>query len=310
MVTRRFSDFWISKLEESFDVDLWDGDRPADRSWILGHIKDKQGALVMLTDRVDREFLSASRGLRVVSTLSVGYDHIDVQACKEMGIVVTNTPDVLTDATADMGFALLFSAARRVTEGDRVIRSGRWAEKWKPDFMLGTEVTGKTLGILGMGRIGRAVAHRAGAFSMKVIYTSRNAKTVENAERVPFERLLAESDYLMACVSLNEETRGTLNMESFSKMKRSSIMINISRGPVVNENDLFRALQEGVIAGAALDVFQSEPLNPASPLISLDNIVLAPHLGSATRETRNLMAQLATENLISALSGEKPRYSL
>lgn len=310
MVTRQFSDHWISKLEEKFDVDIWPEDRPAERTWMLKHVKDKAGAIVMLTDIVDREFLSAANNVKVISTLSVGYDHIDVSTCKEKGIVITNTPDVLTDSTADMGFALLLSAARRVTEGDRMIRHGEWVDKWRPDFMLGSEITGKTLGILGMGRIGRAVAKRASAFNMKVIYASRTEKEIENAEMVTFEKLLSECDYLMACVSLNEETKGILNKQAFIRMKPDSILVNISRGNIVNEADLYTALKDRVIGGAALDVFQSEPLDPRSPLIELDNIVLAPHLGSATRETRYRMGEVATYNLISVLEGKKPKYSL
>lgn len=305
MVTRDFSGVWKNLLRERYFMDLWGKDEPASREWLMQHIKGKEGALVMLTDRIDAEVLESADSLKAVSTMSVGYDHIDIDACRKRGIIVTNTPDVLTDATADMGMALLLSAARRVTEGDRFIRAGKWLEQWKPDFMLGSEISGKTLGIIGMGRIGRAVAERALGFRMKVLYSSRSEKRIDDLKRVDFEELLKESDYVIACVSLNDSTSGMMNRKAFALMKSSSVFVNISRGAVVDESDLYTALKHGTIRAAGLDVFQQEPLERGSPLMNLENIVLAPHLGSATGETRLRMAELAAENLARSLEGEE-----
>lgn len=310
LVTRNFSQKWIKKLEDHSNITLWDNDSVADRKWLINNVKNKDGALVMLTDRIDRDFIEAGSELKAISTMSVGYDHIDVGLAKERGIIVSNTPDVLTDSTADLGFALLLGVARRIVEGDRKVRSLNWKEKWNPNFMTGIEVTGKTLGIYGMGRIGSAVADRAAAFGMKVIYNSRSPKEIPNARYEKFEDLLAKSDFLMVTVSLNNETKHSINRESLSLMKPGSILVNISRGPVVDERALYEALKAGSLSGAGLDVFEKEPIEPENPLMSLENVVLSPHLGSATDETRDKMAELAVNNLIDALSGKKPKYTV
>ncbi|AKA49328.1 2-ketogluconate reductase [uncultured archaeon] len=310
IVTRNFSGKWIERLKEFADVTLWQKDAPADREWLISNVKGKDGAIVMLTDSVDRELIEAGKGLKAISTMSVGYDHIDAEYARKNGIVVSNTPDVLTDSTADMGMALLLSAARRIVEGDRLVRNKGWKEKWKPDFMLGLEVSGKTLGIYGLGRIGKAVAERARAFSMNVIYYSRTDKRVGFAEYVDFKKLLSESDFLVVTVSLNEETRNSIDKAALDAMKNDAILVNISRGPVVDEIALYEALKGGNIAGAALDVYTEEPVNLDSPLVNLENIVLSPHLGSATIETRDKMAELAVTNLIEALKGNRPKYTV
>lgn len=308
LVSRKFSEKWLPKLREKFDVTVWDKDSTADRSWLLDNIQSKDGALVMLTDRVDKEFMARGSSLKVISTMSVGYDHIDTAAAKARNITVTNTPGVLTDSTADLGFALLLSTSRRITEGDRSVRSGEWKEAWSPSFMLGKEVSGKTLGLYGMGRIGQAVARRAEAFGMRVIYNSRSRKEISGADFVDFDTLLRESDFVMICVSLNDETRDSINNDAFIKMKEDSILVNISRGPIINQNDLYHALKEGLISGAGIDVYEEEPLPDESPLKSLNNVVLTPHIGSATYETRDKMAELAVKNLTAVLEGQEPKH--
>ncbi len=310
LVTRNFSDKWVSFLREKFEVTLWEKDSVADREWILSELEGKNGALVMLTDLVDTRFLDSSDRLMGVSTLSVGYDHIDVPYARKKGIIVANTPDVLTDSTADLGMALLLSTARRVVEGDRTVRKKEWKGDWSPHFMLGQEVSGKTIGIFGMGRIGRAVARRAAAFGMNIIYNSRQEKSIPDASFVDRDELLRSSDFLMVTLSLNSETTGIMDSKALSLMKSGSILVNISRGKIVDEDALYKALKDGKIAGAGLDVYQEEPLSPTSPLLSLTNIVLSPHLGSATVETREKMAELATLNLVDILEGRKPKYSV
>jgi Lactate dehydrogenase and related dehydrogenases len=309
LVTRRLPGGWIERLAEEVDVEMWQGEIPPPKSWILERIHDKDGILVTLTEKVDKEVIDAGKKLRVISTYSVGFDHIDVAYAKSKGIIVTNTPEVLTDATADLIFGLLISVARRIVEGDKLIRSGLWDKPWHPEFMLGKEVHHSTLGILGMGRIGRAILKRAKGFDMKVIYYSRSKHDVD-ATFVDLDTLLKESDFLVVTVDLNRETYHMLNYERLRLMKRTAFLINASRGPVVNEVDLIRILEEGKIAGAALDVFEREPLERDNPLTKFANVVLTPHLGSATRETRERMAEVAVKNLLSALKGERPIYEV
>ncbi len=308
LVSRNFSDKWLSYLRKQYEVKLWEQDSPAGRDWLLSNLDGMEGAIVMLTDVVDREFISCGDRLKVISTMSVGYEHIDVDYAREKGITVCNTPDVLTDSTADTAFSLLLATARRIVEGDRLIRNGNWTEKWNPRFMLGREVSGKTMGIYGLGRIGEAVARRALAFGMSVIYNSRNRKEHANYEYVGFEELLSRSDFLVVTVSLNDKTRHSINERALSAMKPESIIVNVSRGPVVDEKSLYMALKEGKIAGAGLDVFEHEPIEPGNPLITLENVVLSPHLGSSTFETRDKMAELAATNLQEVLEGRVPKY--
>lgn len=310
LVSRLFSDKWVSYLRNRFDVTIWDKDCTADRNWLLSNLEGKDGAVVMLTDMVDKEFIDRGSELKVISTMSVGYEHIDAEYAYSKGITVCNTPGVLTDSTADTAFSLLLSAARRIVEGDRLIRNHGWTEEWSPTFMLGHDLAGKTLGIYGMGRIGRAIAKRAEAFGMRIIYNSRTPKDFMNYGYVEFRNLLLRSDYLLITVSLNEETRHSINEATLSLMKPDSIIVNVSRGPVVDETALYRALKEKRIAGAGLDVFEQEPLNPDSPLISLNNVVLSPHLGSSTKETRDKMAELAARNLADVLEGRKPEHAV
>ncbi|WP_409366387.1 2-hydroxyacid dehydrogenase [Metallosphaera sp. D4-4] len=309
LVTRRIPGPWLDLLKRETEVDIWEGRDPPPRSWILSRVKDKDGLLVTLTERVDREVIDAGVNLKVISTYSVGFDHIDVKYALSKGIRVTNTPDVLTDATADLIFGLLIAVARRIVEGDRLIREGQWNLPWYPEFMLGKEVSHSTLGILGMGRIGRAVLRRAKGFDMNVIYYSRKPHDVD-AKFVDLDTLLTESDFLVVTVDLNQETYHMLDYSKLMKMKRTAFLVNASRGPVVKEEDLVRVLSEGRIAGAALDVFEREPISSDNPLVKFPNVVLTPHLGSATRETREKMAEIAVKNLLNCLKGESPLYEV
>ena len=310
VVSFKFFDKWISFLKESgFEVVYWGSEYPPSKDWIKDNVRDAEGLLCSLVNRIDREVIDSAERLKVISTFSVGYDHIDVGYAKQKGIRIGYTPEVLTDATADLAFGLLLAAARRIAEGDRLIREGKWNKPWTPDFMLGSMVYGKTLGIVGMGRIGRALISRAKGFGMRVVYYSRHRKEVE-AEYMSLEDLLRVSDFVIIAVDLNETTFHMVNEDFLRKMKRSAYLINISRGKVVDEKALVKALREGLIAGAALDVFEEEPLPQDSPLIGLQNVVLTPHLGSATTETREKMAETAVFNLIKGIRGEPMVYEV
>ncbi|HET6770590.1 MAG TPA: D-glycerate dehydrogenase [Actinomycetota bacterium] len=309
LVTRRLADEVMRFLDDHCMVTLNDEDRPMPRERLLAEVKGKRGLLPMLTDRIDDELLDAAGpDLAVVANFAVGYDNVDVAACTARGVLVTNTPDVLTDATADITWSLILAASRRLGEGERLIRTGRvWA--WAPDFMLGREVTGKTLGVVGMGRIGQAVAARARGFRMRILYHSRTRKTeaeaVLEAEHRDLPSLLAESDIVSVHVSLSEETHHLFGAEEFRAMKPTAVFVNTTRGPVVDEGALVAALERGDIFAAGLDVYEREPeVHPN--LLSLENVVLVPHLGSATVETRTAMGMLAAENLVSALEGKPP----
>ncbi|MGC9209321.1 MAG: 2-hydroxyacid dehydrogenase [Nitrososphaeria archaeon] len=310
VISFRFFDEWVSYLRGlGHDVVYWRDASPPSKEWLIENLADAEGLLCSLVNRIDSEVIDSARRLRVISTYSVGYDHIDVERARERGIRIGYTPEVLVDATADLIMGLLIAVARRIAEGDRMIRGGKWNQPWTPDFMLGTEVTGKTLGIVGMGRIGRAVAERARGFRMRILYYSRTRKDVDY-EFVPLDRLLSESDFVVITVDLNKSTYHMVNYEFLSRMKRTAFLINASRGKVVDERALVRALSEGVIGGAALDVFEQEPLSQDSPLLRLDNVVLTPHLGSATHETRRRMAEAAVQNLLAGLEGREMPYEL
>ncbi|AWR97054.1 D-glycerate dehydrogenase [Acidianus sulfidivorans JP7] len=309
LVTKRLPGNWIDYLSKYCNITLWDKEYPPPKEWIINNIKDKEGILVTLTEKIDKEIIDSAERLKVISTYSVGYDHIDVDYAKSKKIIVTYTPEVLTDATADLIFGLLLAVARRIVEGDKIIRSGKWTVPWYPTFMLGREVNHKTLGIIGMGRIGKALIKRANGFDMKIIYNSRRKHEDVNAEFVDLDYLLANSDFIVVTVDLNESTYHLINEEKLRKMKPTSFLINASRGAVIDENALIKALENKWISGAALDVFEREPL-VNSKLFNFDNVVLTPHLGSATIETREKMAEIAVKNLLFALRGERPIYEI
>jgi glyoxylate reductase len=261
-------------------------------------VQGKQALICLLTDTIDRAVIDAGRDLRIVANVAVGFNNIDVAAARERGIAVTNTPDVLTEASADFTWALILGITRRVSEGERLVRRGDW-KGWALDFMLGTELRGKQLGIVGFGRIGRAVAARAEAFGMRVVHTSRGS------DGMPLDRLLATSDVVSLHVPLSAETTHLIDQAALARMKRSAYLINTSRGPVVDEAALAWALRERMISGAALDVYEREPLVHAD-LLKLENVLLAPHLASATVETRTAMADLAVRNVLAVLGGQPP----
>jgi glyoxylate reductase len=263
---------------------------------LIEHARDAEGLLCMLTDRIDRDLLAELRRLRAISNYAVGFDNIDIEAARERGIAVGNTPDVLTDATADLTFGLMLAAARRLADGDRIVRAGEWPA-WSPGSLLGTDVHGATLGIVGMGRIGNAVAARARGFEMTVVHTGR-------AGGMPLEQLLGAADFVSLHPPLIAETRGMIGAAELRLMKPTAILINTSRGPIVNTDALVAALEAGEIAGCGLDVTDPEPLPPDHPLARAPRAVITPHIGSASRQAREAMADLAVDNLLAALAGE------
>lgn len=311
LVTRRLPAPCRELLDARFDLDVHDRATAIPRRELLRRIEDKDGLLCLLTDRVDRELLEAAPRLKAVSTYSVGYDHVDVEACAQRNIPVTHTPGVLTETVADFTLALLLSAARRVVEGDGWMRRGRY-KGWDPMLLLGVDVHGKTLGLVGLGRIGQAVARRAKGFAMRVLYHDTRPAPPEveaelGARRVPFDELLAESDFVSLHTVLDAGTRHLIGREELGKMKPSAVLVNTARGPIVDEKALVAALKDGRLRGAALDVFEREPLLEPG-LRGRRNAVLAPHLASATEETRRKMAVMAAEGLTDSLEGRRSPY--
>ena len=311
-VSRALPDAGMKLLYENFDVKVHRGQDPPSREELLGETGDVQGALVMLTEKIDREFIENARSLKVVSCFSVGVDHVDLDSCTEKGIMVTHTPDVLTDATADLAFALILAASRRIAEGDRYMRSKKWKQKWTPNLLLGYDLHGATLGIVGFGRIGQALARRAAGFGMKVVYYDHKDSNIEAARTLDcsylkLDELLRTSDVVSVHLPLTVETRHIFDDRAFSLMKKSAVFVNTSRGSVVDQKALVDALKTNKIFAAGLDVFEKEPLDEDDPLLQLENVVFVPHLGSATVQTRSAMAELAARNLVDALSGRVPK---
>ena len=303
-VARRIPSIALSRLEEACDVEVHLDQEDLTPAQLIARLQDKQGLVSILTTPVTRAVLEACPGLKVVANVAVGYNNIDAIAARERGVIVTNTPDVLTEASADLTWALILSITRRVAEGDRLIRSGGW-KGWALDFMLGSDLRGKQLGVIGFGRIGQAVAARASAFGMRVAYQSRKVVGPPEYQPMPYDRLVATSDVVSLHCPLTDETRHLIDQKSLARMKRSAYLVNTSRGPVVDESALVWALKNRIIAGAALDVFENEPsVHP--DLKALENVVMAPHLGSATTETRTAMADLAVHNVIAVLTGNPP----
>ena len=309
-VTREIPERGLSKIREHFEVDLWTDEAPPPKDVIIERVRDVDALVSLLTDPIDAEVFDAAPKLRIVSQYAVGYDNIDVKEATKRGIYVTNTPGVLTETVADFTFALMLAVARRVVEADKYVREGRWKVAWHPLMMLGSDVYGRTLGIVGMGRIGSAVARRAKGFGMRILYyDSVRREELERelgAEFADLDRLLEESDYVSLHVPLTPETYHLIGEEQLRKMKPTAFLINTARGKVVDQKALYRALKEGWIAGAGLDVFEQEPIPPDDPLLKLDNVVLAPHAASASHETRSRMAEMVAENLIAFLNGKVP----
>jgi len=306
-VTRRIPEPGLEILRKNFEVDVFEGDCPIEREELIERAKGCDGILPLLTDTIDANIMDKT-GIKAIANFAVGYDNVDVSAATKRKIPVTNTPGVLTNATADLTFALILAISRKIVESDKYLREGKW-KGWDPLLLLGGDFVGKTLGIIGFGRIGKAVAQRAQGFNMNIIYTSRSRYPEEENKGVRFvslEKLLKTSDYVTIHAPHIEETHHLISEKEFDMMKPTAYLINTSRGKLIDEIQLIKVLKEKKIAGAALDVFYDEPeINP--DLIELDNVVLTPHLGSASLETRTKMAIIAAENLVDALKGNKPK---
>ncbi|GGC81460.1 D-glycerate dehydrogenase [Thalassobacillus devorans] len=310
-IARKLPDEVVEKFKENMEITMWDSEEePVDRTRLLQEAGQCDGLITMLTDRVDDELMDQGKKLKIIANMAVGYDNVDIQAADKHGIQITNTPDVLTETTADLTFTLLMAAARRIIEANEHIKEGKW-ENWSPLFMAGTDVHHKSIGIVGMGRIGQAVARRAKGFGMEILYHNRSRK--EEAERElgasyhSFDDLLEKADYVVCLAPLTEETRGMFNQEAFKKMKSSAIFVNASRGALVDERALYEALVRGEVKAAGLDVFEKEPIDADHPLLGLDQVVCLPHIGSASTETRTAMMELCLENTWKVLNGEKPK---
>ena len=305
LITRRLPAASVARLVEHHEVDLHAGESPLPVEELHERLEGKSGVVVLLPDRIDKAAIDAAGpSLKVIANVAVGFDNLDVAYAKSKGIVCTNTPDVLTEAVADFTWALILGITRRIGEGERLVRAGNW-KGWSFDFMLGSGLQGKLLGIVGAGRIGQAVAARAAAFGMRVAVSSRRDPGWPDAEFMPFDRLIASADVVSLHVPMTAETRHLIDRTALTRMKRSAYLINTTRGPVIDEAALAWGLKEHLIAGAALDVFEREPeVHP--DLLHLENVLLAPHLGSGTRETRIAMADLAVANVLAVLAGQPP----
>ncbi len=310
LVTRRIPEAGLRPVLEQTEADLWEDELPPPREELLRRVAGVEGLLSLLTDRVDDELLDAAGPqLKVVSNFAVGFDNIDVPACTRRGIPVGNTPGVLTETTADLAFALLMAVARRLPEAYDYVRDDRW-QTWGPMLLLGRDVSGATLGIVGFGRIGREMAKRGRGFGMRIIYHDVHRATPEEeaelgAESVEMERLLAESDFVTLHTNLSPETHHLLDAAAFGRMKRGAVVINTSRGPVIDHEALHDALKSGRLFGAGLDVTDPEPLRADHPLVSLPNCLVVPHIASASEATRDRMAEMAAANLLAGLRGER-----
>ncbi|MBX9257450.1 D-glycerate dehydrogenase [Desmonostoc muscorum CCALA 125] len=307
-ITRRLPT-QLQRLEEIANVEVWSKRQPPPYEVLLEKVKEVNGLLCLLSDQIDRHLLEVGISLQVISQMAVGYDNIDIGAATARGIPVGHTPGVLTDATADLTWALLMVAARRIVEADRFVRAGEW-QTWEPDLLLGPNIAGATLGIVGFGRIGQAMARRAKGFDMRVLYTSRHRCDLEleqklGVEFTNFESLLQVSDFVTIHTPLSPETDHLFEENEFALMKQSAILINTARGAIINPNALYKALSSGEIAGAAIDVTQPEPIPTNSPLLTLDNLIITPDIGSASLQTREKMASMAIDNLIAGLKGER-----
>ncbi len=308
-VTRLIPDEGLAPVRAATDCRVWDGALPPPRDVLLREVAEADGLLCLLTDRIDEALLQAAPRLKVVSQMAVGVDNIDTAACTRRGIPVGNTPGVLTETTADLAWALLMATARRVVEAAAYTRAGSW-KTWEPMGLLGRDVHQATLGILGLGAIGAAVARRARGFDMRILYHSRHRKPLLEAEfgleHRPMDEVLREADFLSLHCALTPETRHLIGARELALMKPTAILINTTRGPVVDQAALAAALRAGTIAAAGLDVFETEPVSLDDPILSLPNVVALPHIGSASVATRGRMARMAADNLLAALAGRRP----
>ncbi len=303
LVTYRLPSAAIAPLEAVGDVEVF-RDGVLTKEELIRRVKGKQALVVAALDKVDRDVIDAGSDLKVVSNVAVGYNNLDVPYARSKGIILTNTPDVLTETTANMAITLILAVTRRIVEGDRVVRRGEW-KGFALDFMIGSEIREHQLGIVGLGRIGQTVAQKARHFGMKIAYHNPSARTVPGYESMSLDQLLATSDVVSLHVPLSPQTRHLIDRTALSRMKRSAYLINTSRGPVVDEDALAWALREGIIKGAGLDVYEEEPkIHPG--LLALENVVLVPHMASATAETRAAMYDLVARNVVNVLSGQPP----
>lgn len=305
-ITRLIPDLGLDLVKKHFPTpEVWTHDLPPTREQLLQKVRGVDALLCLLTERIDAELMDAiGSQVKVISSMSVGVDHVDLAEATRRGIPIGNTPGVLTDATADQAFALLLAAARRITEAERFLRAGKWVT-WSPSLLLGADMVGSTLGIVGFGRIGQAVAKRAQGFDMRVIYHDPTAEPAYGAEHVDLDTLLRESDFVSIHVPLTKDTRHLVNADFLSKMKSNAVLVNTARGGVLDQTALYNALKTNRIFAAALDVTDPEPLPMDSPLLELENCLIVPHLGSASKRTRDHMSLLAAQNLIAGLNGER-----
>jgi glyoxylate reductase len=297
----------IDIVAQACDYHMWDNENdPVPRDVLLREVAECDGVLALITEKIDAELLGAAPKLRIVANMAVGYDNVDLPALNERGVLLTNTPGVLTDTTADLTWALMMAAARRIVEGQRLIEQGKWGA-WSPMFMVGQDISGATLGIVGAGRIGSTVARRARGFDMRILYHNRRPapelEAATGAEYRAFDDLLREADFVVALVPLSAETRGMFGAREFALMKDTAVFVNVARGPIVNEHELADALAKGRPWAAGLDVFDHEPIGADHPLLQLPNVVATPHIGSASVATRTRMAATAARNLAEFLSG-------
>ncbi|WP_046175619.1 2-hydroxyacid dehydrogenase [Domibacillus indicus] len=312
-ITRKVPDAIVSRLSASYQVEAWtEEDKAVPREILLEKAAVADALLTVISDVIDNELLSRAGRLKVVANMAVGFDNIDLEAASRHGVAICNTPDVLTDTTADLAFALLLATARRMTEASEFVKEGKWTS-WAPMMLVGTDVHHKKIGIVGMGKIGTAVAKRAAGFDMEILYHNRKrhevAEEMLGAQYRSFDALLQESDFVICLAPLNDDTRGMFQRKHFQKMKKEAIFINASRGPIINEQALIDALEAGDIAAAGLDVFDKEPIGADHPFLTMKNVVALPHIGSASRETRLAMMETCCDN-IEAVFDQRPPKTL
>jgi len=309
-VTREIPEKGLKTIKERFDAEVWPEYGPPPKEVIVEKVGNVDAIVSLLSDKIDAEVFDAARKLKIVAQMAVGFDNIDVREATKRGIYVTNTPEVLTETTADFAWALLMAVARRVVEADRYVRTGKWKVSWHPTMLLGRDVHGATIGIVGAGRIGSSVAKRAKGFNMKILYYDvvprPEVEKELGAKNVDLGTLFKESDFISVHVPLTKQTYHMINEEKLRLMKKTAYLINNSRGAVIDEKALYRALKEEWIAGAGLDVFEREPTQLDNPLLMLDNVVVAPHISSSSHETRSRMAEMVAENLIAFFEGTIP----
>ena len=309
-VTRELPERGLRIIKKRFDAEVWADSAPPPKKVVIQKVAKVDALASLLTDQIDAEVFDVAPNLKIIAQFAVGYDNIDIKEATKRGIYVTNTPEVLTETTADFAWVLLMAVARRVVEADKYIRSGKWKVGWHPTMILGRDVYGATLGIVGLGRIGAAVAKRATGFDMRTLYYSAtrkpNLEKTLGLEFADLDTLLQKSDFVSIHVPLMEKTYHLIDERKLKLMKETACLINNSRGPVVDEKALYKALTEGWIAGAALDVFEHEPTSIDNPLLKLDNVVVAPHISSSSHETRSRMAEMVAENLIAFFEGKIP----